>query len=101
MPKGYWIARIEVTEPEGYGAYASALPAHIERFGGKFLVAGGRFEEAEGRAKPRNVVIEFDSYETAQACWHSEAYAEVALLREGAAAVDVVIVEGASRSMEA
>jgi uncharacterized protein (DUF1330 family) len=39
-------------------------------------------------------VIAFDDYETARACWHSEEYADVARLREGAAVVEVVIVEG-------
>ena len=97
MPNGYWIARIAVTNPERYGAYAAALPVVIERFGGRFLVVGGRFEAAEGDAKPRNVVIAFDDYETARACWHSPDYAEVARLREGAADVDVVIVEGTDR----
>jgi uncharacterized protein (DUF1330 family) len=94
MPNGYWIARVEVTDPERYNAYARALPAHVERFGGRFLVMGGCFEAAEGEARPRNVVIEFNDYETARACWHSPEYAELARLREGAAAVDVVIVEG-------
>ena len=94
MSNGYWIARIAVTDPERYGAYARALPAVVERFGGRFLVAGGRFESVEGEAKPRNVVIVFDSFEAARACWFSPEYAEVARLREGAAAVDVVIVEG-------
>ena len=96
MPNGYWIARIAVSNPERYGAYAQALPAVIERFGGRFLVAGGRLEAVEGEAKPRNVVIAFDDYETARACWHSAEYGDVARLREGAAAVDVVIVEGVS-----
>ena len=95
MPDGYWIARIMVTDPDRYGAYAKALPAVVERFGGRFLVAGGRFEAVEGEVKPRNVVIAFDDFETARACWQSEEYAAVARLREGAAAVDVVIVEGA------
>lgn len=94
MANGYWIARIAVTDLVRYGAYAEALPAVIERFGGRFLVAGGRLEAVEGEAKPRNVVIAFDDFETARACWHSPEYAEVARLRENAAAVDVVIVEG-------
>ncbi|MDB5646895.1 DUF1330 domain-containing protein [Methylobacterium sp.] len=98
MPNGYWIARITVTDPERYGAYARALPAVVERFGGRFLVAGGRFETVEGEAKARNVVIAFDDYEKARACWHSPDYAEVARLRERAADVDVVIVEGAGPS---
>lgn len=94
MPKGYWIARIAVTDPERYGTYARALPEVIERFGGQFLVAGGRLEAVEGDAKLRNVVIAFRDYEAALACWHSPEYAEVARLRLGAADVDVVIVEG-------
>ena len=94
MPKGYWIARIHVTDPDRYSAYAKALPAVIDQFGGCFLVAGGRFEAAEGDVKPRSVVIVFDDYETARACWHSDEYAAVARLREGAACVDVVVVEG-------
>lgn len=94
MPNGYWIARITVTDPGSYGAYARALPEVVAQFGGRFLVAGGRLEAVEGEARPRNVVIVFDDYETARACWHSPAYAEVARLRDGAATVDVVIVEG-------
>lgn len=94
MPNGYWIARIAVTNAERYSAFVNALPAVIERFGGRFLVAGGRLDPVEGEARLRNVVIAFDNYETARACWHSAEYAEVARLREGAAAVDVVIVEG-------
>jgi len=97
MPKGYWIARIAVTNAERYSAYVHALPAVIERFGGRFLVAGGKLDVVEGEAKPRNVVIAFEDYETARACWHSAEYAEVARLREGAAVVDVVIVKGVGR----
>lgn len=92
--KAYWIARIEVIDPTRYGQYAGALPPVIARFGGRFLVAGGRTEVAEGGARPRNVVVEFADFETARACWHSDDYAEVAKLRHGAATVDVVIVEG-------
>jgi len=94
MANGYWIARIAVTDPARYSAYAEALPAVIERFGGRFLVAGGRFKAVEGEVKSRNVVIAFNDFETARACWHSPEYAAVASLREDAASVDVVIVEG-------
>ena len=94
MPSGYWIARIAVTDPDRYGTYARALPRVIEHFGGRFLVAGGRLEAVEGDVRSRNVVIAFDDYEAARACWHSPEYAEVARLRLDAAVVDVVIVEG-------
>ncbi|MEE7475102.1 DUF1330 domain-containing protein [Methylobacterium hispanicum] len=94
MPNGYWIARIAVTDPERYGAYVRALPAVVERFGGRFLVFGGSQDAVEGDVKPRNVVVAFDDYETARTCWQSQEYAKVAKLRAGAAEVDVVIVEG-------
>jgi uncharacterized protein (DUF1330 family) len=94
MPKGYWIAHIEVADPARYRTYVDALPGVIARHGGKFLIAGGRFETQEGSVRPRTVAIEFESYEQARACWNSDEYKKVAKLREGAAAVDVVIVEG-------
>lgn len=92
--KGYWIARIEVTDAERYGQYAKALPAVVARFNGRFVVVGGRMEVAEGGSRPRNVVVEFPDFDTAKACWHSDDYAKVAKLRDGAAVVDVVIAEG-------
>ncbi|MFD1352956.1 DUF1330 domain-containing protein [Methylorubrum suomiense] len=83
-----------VTDPERYGAYAHALPEVVERFGGRFLAAGGRMDAVEGDAKARNVVIAFDEYDTARACRCSPGYAEVSHLRVGAADVDIVIMEG-------
>ena len=51
MPHGYWITRITVTNPEHYGAYAQALPAVIKRFGGQFLIAGGRLEAVDAKRR--------------------------------------------------
>ncbi|MNL74875.1 hypothetical protein D3C87_2005850 [compost metagenome] len=49
----------------------------------------------EGRATPqRSVVIEFDSYEQAVACYHSALYQEARGYREGVALAEVIIVEG-------
>ena len=57
MAKGYWIARVDVHDDEGYKAYAAANPAIFKKFGGKFVVRGGQFEAPEGAARARNVVI--------------------------------------------
>jgi uncharacterized protein (DUF1330 family) len=49
----------------------------------------------EGRATPqRSVVIEFESYEQALACYHSEQYQQACGYRQGAAKAEVIIVEG-------
>jgi uncharacterized protein (DUF1330 family) len=92
--KGYWIAHVEVTGPEDYGVYAAALGAPLGKFAGRYLVRGGAQEVPEGKARPRTVVIEFPSYDAAHACYFSPDYQAVKKLRDGNAAVDLVVVEG-------
>ena len=96
MAKGYWVAHVTVTDPDNYPKYVAANATAFEKYGARFLVRGGRFEAPEGAARERHVVIEFDSYEQALACYHSPEYAEAARLREAYADSDLVIVEGAA-----
>lgn len=94
MAKGYWIARVDVTDPEGYKAYVAANARPFKAFGARFLVRAGRFENPEGSSRARNVVIEFPSYQAALDCWNSAEYREAVKLRLSASTGDVVIVEG-------
>ena len=93
-PKGYWIARVDVTDPEAYKAYIAANAEPLRQFGARFVVRGGRFENPEGTHRSRNVVIEFPSYQAALDCWNSPAYQAARALRLSVATGDVVIVEG-------
>lgn len=93
--KAYWIAHVDVTDPEQYLQYTQRAPAAFAAFGGRLLARGGRSEAMEGRATPqRSVVIEFASYEQALACYRSEAYQEACRHRQGVAKAEVIIVEG-------
>ena len=94
MAKGYWIARIDVADPEQYKKYVAANAAPISAHGGKFLVRGGACEEVEGNHRSRNVVIEFPSYEAAKACYFSDAYQEAIKLRLAVSEGDALIIEG-------
>ncbi len=94
MAKGYWIARVEVVDPEVYKAYVAANAAPISRFGGRFLVRAGRYETPEGSSRSRNVVIEFPSYQAALDCWHSPDYQSAVKIRLPVSTVDMVVVEG-------
>ncbi|HEX2366313.1 MAG TPA: DUF1330 domain-containing protein, partial [Bradyrhizobium sp.] len=58
MAKGYWVARVDVHNEDGYKAYALANPEIFKKFGGRFVVRGGTFENPEGQSRTRNVVIE-------------------------------------------
>ena len=94
MPKGYWIGRVDVIKPEGYQAYGVALAEVLRKYGAKFLVRGGTFESVEGKARARNVVIEFKDYATALACYRSPEYRHAMALREGHAVADIIVIEG-------
>ena len=94
MPKGYVIARIDITDPAAYARYAEAATKVIAAHGGRPLVRGGRHEALEGRARARNVVLEFDSYDAARAYYHSPEYQAARAFRGGAAEMEIVLVEG-------
>ncbi len=94
MAKGYWIARVDVIDPEAYKAYIAANAGPFKNYGARFLVRGGRFENPEGTSRSRNVVIEFPSYQEALDCWHSPEYQSAAALRQSASTGDLLIVEG-------
>ena len=94
MSKGYWIARVDVTNEEGYKPYAAANPAIFKKFGGRFLIRSGKFEAPEGTSRSRNVVIEFPDYATAVACYRSPEYQANIKVRQPNAVADIVIVEG-------
>ena len=95
MPKGYVIARVTVTNPERYAEYAKGATDAIKQYGGRPLVRGGKYEALEGEARPRNVVIEFESFEQAKRYYHSTEYQAAKAKRDGACEAEFVIVEGA------
>ena len=92
--KGYWIAHVTVTNPDRYRHYADAAPEAFRKYKARFLARGGRSEQLEGDGRPRNVVIEFDSFEDAVACYNSPEYQAAKEKREEAGEADIVIVEG-------
>ena len=94
MPKGYWIARIMVNDPSRYPEYvAMAAPAY-QRFGAKLLVRGGAFEAVEGISRPRNVVVEFPTYQAAIDCYNSPEYTAARAIRQAITDGEFIIIEG-------
>ena len=69
---GYVIADIDVKDPSAYEGYRKQVAPSLERYGGRFLVRGGKAEPLEGAWAPRRlVVVEFDSVERARQWWSS------------------------------
>jgi len=94
MPKGYWIARVDVQDEDGYKPYAAANPAIFKKHGGRFVVRAGQFESTEGASRSRNVVIEFPDYAAALACYRSPEYQANIKIRQPHSSIDLIIIEG-------
>lgn len=94
MAKGYWVARVDVTNEPGFQPYADANAAIFKKFGGRYVVRGGKYEGMEGAARSRNVVIEFPDYATAVACYRSPEYQENVKRRLPHSTVDLIVIEG-------
>jgi uncharacterized protein (DUF1330 family) len=94
MP-AYVIVETDVTDPERYEQYKAASPGAIAAGGGDFLVRGGEVAVLEGDWQPsRLVVLEFEDLAAAKRWYESEAYQGAKKLREGAAHLRMVAVQG-------
>lgn len=94
MAKGYWVVRVDVTDPEKYKAYIAANAAPLRKHGARFLVRAGKYENPEGASRSRNAVIEFPSYQAALDCWKSPEYQDAIKLRAPVSTIDLIIIEG-------
>ena len=94
MTKGYWIAQVDVSDPESYRAYITANAVAFARYGARFLTRGAPAEVPEGNLRARLVVLEFPSLQAAQECYHSPEYTRASDLRLGNSVADIAIIEG-------
>ena len=94
MAKGYWVARVDVTDPKQFAKYSAFVGPFVAAHNGRFLVRGGKQTVREGEARARTVIVEFTSLEAAQAAYDSAEYQAGIELRRSAGIVDFVIVGG-------
>jgi uncharacterized protein (DUF1330 family) len=92
----YLIGEIEVTDPAAYEDYRKQVGATVAKYGGRFVVRGGKVQALEGGGSPgRIVVLEFASMEQAQKWYRSPEYAPLIALRQRASRGRLILVEGA------
>jgi uncharacterized protein (DUF1330 family) len=96
MAKGYWIAHVTIHDAEGYKKYIAANAAPLAEHGARFVVRSGQHESPTGNVPTgqRHVVIEFDSFEKAKACYRSPGYQAAAKIRDEYSTASIVIIEG-------
>ena len=96
MAKGYWIAQIDIRNPERYKDYVATAKPAFEKFGARFLARGGEYHALEGAGRARNVVVEFPSVQAALDCYNSPEYQAARAIRITVADGELFIVEGAA-----
>lgn len=92
--KAYIIAHIDVTNPTQYEQYKVLSSLAMKAHDAKVLIRGGEEQVLEGNSLKRTVVIEFPNIKAAQNFYHSPQYRRARNAREGAAKVDMCIIQG-------
>jgi len=91
----YVIVEIEVTDPVGYEEYKRLAGTTVEKYGGKYIVRGGKTEVLEGDWNPKRIVVlQFDSMDRAKAWLNSPDYHEPRKMRHRTAKTKMIVVEG-------
>ena len=94
MP-AYIVVGTDIHDPEQYELYKQASPAAVAAGGGSFIARGGEVAILEGDWQPKRlVVLEFPDLEAAKRFYESPEYQEAQRLRDGAARLNMVAVEG-------
>jgi len=91
----YIFVSVEVHDPVRYEDYRKTVLPTIEKYGGRFLVRGGKMEVLEGSWPQRRIVIvEFPSADIARKWWNSPEYAAPKTLRQASSQTEMILVEG-------
>ena len=95
MTKAFIIAQATVSNPEQYEGYKALAGAAVAKYGGKYVVRGGATQLLEGDWEPpRLVILEFESVEQAKRFYDSPEYQAARAQRQGAAQMNMLVVEG-------
>jgi len=91
----YVIVEIDIVDPRGYDEYKKLAGATVEKYGGKYIVRGGKTETLEGDWHPKRIVVlKFESVQRAKDWLNSEEYREPRKMRHRTAKTNMIVVEG-------
>ena len=91
----YVIVEIEIIDPVGFEEYKKRVVPIVEKYGGKYIVHGGKTEVLEGDWNPKRIVVlQFESMERAKEWLNCEEYREPRKMRHKTAKTNMILVEG-------
>lgn len=93
--KAYLVLDFSVRDMRAFLTYVAAIPAHIAKHGGRYIVRGVEPSVMEGDWKPDHMVIlEFPSSEAARAFLADPEAQDLFAVRHRSTASKLVLVEG-------
>ncbi len=99
MP-AYMVAEVKKKDKQKYNEYIAALTEIIEKYGGRYLVRGGRMiplfkgRELERRQPDKILIVEFPTAADHRRCFTSPEYLAMIPLRDAGAEIRAVLLEG-------
>ncbi|HUW38914.1 MAG TPA: DUF1330 domain-containing protein [Rhodocyclaceae bacterium] len=92
----YLVVDATVTDPQQFQKYRDLAQVAVAKYGGRYLVRGGKTEALEGGWRPeRLVIVEFPSTEQVRQFYDSPEYLAARAARAQAADFAMLLVEGA------
>ena len=93
---GYWMVRATAaSDQDAVQEYVKLWKPIAEKYQAKILAAGGQHETVEGADMPRNLLVEFPSYQAALDCYNDPAYQAAMVFVRKAFNRELVVLEGA------
>jgi uncharacterized protein (DUF1330 family) len=95
MPAYYLIDVLEVTDKARIAKYREGVTATVEKYGGRYLILGGKHEIVEGDWRLTfPVMLEFPTMEQAKRWYDSPEYTPLLKLRLEGSRSNAVFIEG-------
>lgn len=96
---GYWIVKGgEIRDAEALKTYGDMFAAIARRYRVEIIAGRGRVETVEGEHAPRQLILRFDSYEAAKACYEDPEYQASLAFAARAYSRELSILEGSDEA---
>ncbi len=93
--KAYLVLDLTVNDFAGFSRYIAAIPAHIARHGGRYIVQGAEPTVVEGDwTPPRLVILEFPDRAAAEAFLNDPDLQDLFKVRHETTTSRLVLVDG-------
>ena len=91
----YLLADVDIHDNQTFAEYAKKSQDIIKKYGGRYLIRGGKIDHMEGKwPLERVILLEFNDIEKLNECFNSPEYLQIKPIRERSSSSKAVILQG-------